>query len=63
MKLLADRFAKYAEHLEKKRGVLADDYFPRVITKEDMKKFADEQIAYLQTSECSFTCVGDPCPD
>lgn len=51
MKLLAERFAKYAEGLEKKRGHLADDYFPRVLTKEDMQKFADEQIAYLQTSE------------
>lgn len=51
MKLLSERFGKYAENMEKKREHLADDYFPQVITKAQMKAFALEQIEYLTTSE------------
>lgn len=51
MKLLAERFAKYAKNMEEKRAGMAEDYYPEVITKEEVHEFCNEQIEYLTTSQ------------
>lgn len=47
-RFLAERFTRFADSLEAQRQGLPEDATPRIVTKAQFRKFAEDQIAYLQ---------------